>query len=458
MKKHLYGFYVIHLGLILLFIGSFVTYQSGIDGTMTLYPNTPSRDILLNENHLKIQFPSQGKEVTVDLPYSSREKNLDLNYEGIKLKSFLPFADQKLDWTPLKVKDASQSSGRYRLFNDNFGETITMTLHPLSDFTNTQTLGPLSVHYMPKSLTDCFAKKTSQGFIIWNGEKGNCLAPADKEIKNLKSLNGQKLSEINFEGQSLRFLPDLSPLPLAHDGKLIENSPYRLFSKKLFESSPHLFIFGENVGYFLKDQKEWVVSSFSSTKGPIPLPWMGFKIELMDYFEDKYPVMRPFYVKPIQDDGKMISGELKAVEVEIDGKSFWVNSQEPISYLKDDEKIVFELGKKSIQLPYEITLDRFKMDKDPGTNNPASFESFITLFLGDQGSQKHHVYMNHPLKKDNFTFYQASYFELNPNQFGSVLSVNFDPGRSLKYFASFLIVIGSIWHFGLRRKKRENYA
>nr|MBA2404846.1 hypothetical protein [Bdellovibrionales bacterium] len=32
-RKHLYGFYVIHAGLIILFLGSFVTYQSGVDGT-----------------------------------------------------------------------------------------------------------------------------------------------------------------------------------------------------------------------------------------------------------------------------------------------------------------------------------------------------------------------------------------------------------------------------------------
>ena len=36
-RKHLYGFYVIHTGLIILFLGSFITYQSGIDGNITLY-------------------------------------------------------------------------------------------------------------------------------------------------------------------------------------------------------------------------------------------------------------------------------------------------------------------------------------------------------------------------------------------------------------------------------------
>jgi hypothetical protein len=34
IKKRLYGFYVIHTGLIILFIGSFFTYINGIDGSI----------------------------------------------------------------------------------------------------------------------------------------------------------------------------------------------------------------------------------------------------------------------------------------------------------------------------------------------------------------------------------------------------------------------------------------
>ena len=46
-KKRLYGFYTIHTGLILMGGGAFITFYSGIDGTITLLPGTPSRDIVL---------------------------------------------------------------------------------------------------------------------------------------------------------------------------------------------------------------------------------------------------------------------------------------------------------------------------------------------------------------------------------------------------------------------------
>src|SRR5690606_37144283 len=117
-KKHLYGFYVIHAGLIILFLGAFITYVSGVDGTITLAPNLAERKILINEDEFRMQFPSEGKEVTVDLPYVAGPKDLNLEYEGIKLKRFLPFSEDKMNWMPIKI-ERGQSSSRYRLYNDN---------------------------------------------------------------------------------------------------------------------------------------------------------------------------------------------------------------------------------------------------------------------------------------------------------------------------------------------------
>ena len=450
MKKHLYGFYVIHLGLIILFLGSYITYQSGVDGTLTLSPNLPTRNIQINQDELKIQFPSKGKEATVDLPYNAFPKHLGYEYEGIKLGTFLPFAENEQSWVKT-TDDKTQSSARYRIYTPNFGEFITLSLHPLSDFNNTQQMGPLSVHYMPLALADCFGKNTEDGLIIWNGETTGCMSPTRSELKKRKNVTGKEVVEVNFDGKNILFMPEMSPLPLTESFQLDEASPYRIFSKKLFEKNPHLFLFGKTVAFFDKEQKTWNVKPVE-VNGEVDLPWMGFKVKLLDFKTDAYPMMTPHYVKPVQDNGQTIKGDLKAVEVTIGEQTFWVRSNEPIAYNQGGERITFHLGKKQILLPYEIVLDQFKMDTDPGTKNPASFESFVTLFKGNEGNEKHHVYMNHPLKYQNFTFYQASYFETQQGPFGSVLSVNFDPGRIWKYLGSLLLVLGSIWHFVLRKK------
>lgn len=450
-KKHLYGFYVIHAGLIILFLGSFITYQSGVDGTLTLAPNQANRQIQLTQDEFKIQLPSKGKEVTIDLPYSAWPKNMGVEYEGIKLKTFLPFAKNEMSWIPTKIEDKTQGTSRYRLYNDNFGEFITLSLHPKSDFNNTTQLGLLNAHYMPATLAECFMNNTPDGMIIWNGETSSCMSPKSEEIKRSKHKSGKQVAQVEFEGQVVTFIPEMSPLPLDSKMELNELSPFRVFSKKLFEKAPHLFLFGKHVAYFDKATQKWEGSPIE-VNGEVDLPWMGFKIRLLEHRTDAYGLMVPTYVKPIQENSEVIEGNMKALEVEIEGTTFWVTNETPAAYTMGEERIRFEMGKKYITLPYEIVLDQFKMDTDPGTATPASFESFVTLFRGNEGSTKHHLYMNHPLKHENFTFYQASYFQTQQGPFGSVLSVNFDPGRPWKYLGSLLLVLGSIWHYFLRRK------
>ncbi len=450
-KKHLYGFYTIHAGLITLFLGSYITYEGGVDGTISLAPNSPSRSITLNEDEFRIQFPARGKEVSVALPFSAGEKDLKLDYENIKLGRFLPFSKEELNWIPIKISDPGQTSSRYKLYNDQFGETLTLTLHPMSDFNNTLQLGPLNVHYMPASLADCFSSQEQHGLIVWNGENRGCKTPLQSEIKRRKSSNGKEIVAINFEGRDIAFIPEMSPLPLNTELTLDEKSPYRIFSRKLFEQSAHLFLFGQKAAFYNKNSTKWETGDVRKD-APLDLPWMGFRVLLLEQRNDSYPVMRPEYMKPIQDGGETIVGDKKAIEVSIGSDTFWVRSGEPVAFNQNGEKITFDLTKKNITLPYEIVLDRFKMDTDPGTQTPASFESFVTLFKGNDGSEKHHIFMNNPLKYQNFTFYQASYFQSQEGPMGSVLSVNFDPGRPAKYAGSLLLVLGSIWHYFLRRK------
>lgn len=451
LKKHLYGFYVIHLGLITIFLGSWITYQSGVDGTVTLAPNLPSRQIQINQDELRIQFPSKGKEVTVDLPFVAGPKDLGYEYEGIRLGTFLPFSENKQDWVPVKIADETQSSSRYRLYTPNFGEFVTLSLHPQSDFSNTQQMGPLNVHYMPAPLVDCFGKNTPDGLIVWNGETTGCISPSPKELKRRRNVAGKTVIEVPYNGEFLTFLPDMSPLPLNEKMELSENSPYRVFSKKLFEKSPHLFLFGKSAAYYDKEKQEWITGNFEIGE-EMDLPWMGFKVKLLEHRSDAYPTMLPFYRKPVQENGQVIAGDMKAIEIHIGNQSFWVKSNDPIAFNQNGERITFELTKKTLLLPYELVLDQFKMDTDPGTNNPASYESFVSVFKGNEGTTRHHVYMNNPLKHENFTFYQASYFQTNEGPFGSVLSVNFDPGRFWKYLGSLLLVVGSAWHYILRRR------
>ena len=181
---------------------------------------------------------------------------------------------------------------------------------------------------------------------------------------------------------------------------------------------------------------------------------MGATIELLAHETGRFPRLIPTPMTPVQNNNQLIAGTQRAVLIDVLGESFWLKKNMPVTLKVDGEEIKLELSNEKMILPFEFTLSEFKMDTDPGTRNPASYESFVNLFTID-GNEKHHVFMNNPLKYADFTFYQASYFQDANQNYGSVLSVNYDPGRFWKYLGSILLVFGSTWHFWINRKKRK---
>ncbi|MFN2369660.1 MAG: cytochrome c biogenesis protein ResB, partial [Candidatus Krumholzibacteriia bacterium] len=107
------------------------------------------------------------------------------------------------------------------------------------------------------------------------------------------------------------------------------------------------------------------------------------------------------------------------------------------------QRFRLEFGAIRIPLPYEVHLDDFVLQTYPGSDNPATYESYVTLKdpeLGIEG-RKVHVYMNHPMNHRGSKHFQSSY---DPDRKGTVLSVNHDPGKWPTYFGYFLISLGFI--------------
>lgn len=454
-KNRLYGFYVTHLGLILTLIGSFVTYYSGIDGNVTLVPNSPSRFLTLPQKTLYITNKSNGKEISYRLPYNAFTTNIDIQFENIKLKKFLPSSINELKWVKEKLPTSTlqryRHSSRYLISNDNVSQDFLVSLHPENlEFESSIKLGPLSIHYMPKDLIHCFNKTKKSGYIIWNDQSGKCSIPEDRGVEVQKTSTGKKFILFEENGKRYAFFPELSPWPIDAALKINSNSQIRIFNQQMFLDSPNLFLFGKGVAFFEDDK--WVTKNFTNKK--IELPWMNFKLELLKHNETLVPKNIPQFTLPIQDNGQVIRGEQMAVLIEVDGKEYWVKTNSPVSIQSSGQKFNIELGNRVLKLPYEFNLTKFKMDTNPGTRDPSSYESFVDLF-DSNGRSSHHIYMNYPLKYDGFTFYQASYFPTKTGAHGSVLSVNFDPGRWIKYLGAILLVFGTIWHFYINKKKTK---
>ncbi len=96
-------------------------------------------------------------------------------------------------------------------------------------------------------------------------------------------------------------------------------------------------------------------------------------------------------------------------------------------------------GSKILYTGFSLRCDDFLLDRYPGSNNPSSYESKITVI--DKGTEEqHHIYMNNVMDYNGYRFFQASYF---PDESGTILSVNADRwGTNITYLGYFLLFTG----------------
>jgi cytochrome c-type biogenesis protein CcsB len=105
------------------------------------------------------------------------------------------------------------------------------------------------------------------------------------------------------------------------------------------------------------------------------------------------------------------------------------------------ETISLAYGPIVMPVPYTLTLEDFVLETYPGSDNPASYESFLTLTDARAGIQDQpvHIWMNNPLNHGGSKHFQSSY---DQDRKGTILTVNHDPGKWPTYFGYGLLTLG----------------
>lgn len=129
-----------------------------------------------------------------------------------------------------------------------------------------------------------------------------------------------------------------------------------------------------------------------------------------------------------------------SIKFNFDGKSYWMQKNSTVKLFTNQASYVVSFENIRYDIGFPMKLKEFRIGHYQGTQNPMSYESDVIV-----NGQVHNISMNEPFKHNGFTFYQSS-FEKDDNgkPAASILSVNKDPGRALKYLGSFLIVFGAI--------------
>lgn len=193
-----------------------------------------------------------------------------------------------------------------------------------------------------------------------------------------------------------------------------------------------------------------VKKGFVSAGETIDTGWMGLQFRLLKYM---YHAKEEVTYRPLEKPTPLTTAAIKLeYRPTRDAKwtTQWMGLNTRLKLFSDRLVYVVSYANRRLPLGFEMRLKDFKVGMYQGTTRAASYESVVEV----SGLGERNISMNEPLKHAGLTFYQAS-FESDPatgKPVASILSVNHDPGRFVKYFGCLLIVFGAIHLFYRKRR------
>ncbi|WP_415062484.1 cytochrome c biogenesis protein ResB [Bdellovibrio sp.] len=463
VRKRLTGFYIVHAAIVLIIAGSVVTKIKGLDGELQLSPDEAAQLVRVNEDQIYVSTPQ--KEYQFSLPFTvgvqdSVKHLLDDGDLKIDLLRFYPYASVDKNWIEQKGYWATD----WLLKNDDVVQKVELMFPPSAILSDEAQLGPMKVKLLSWSDFGGKTKAKESGLVtlhIKNQESPLQISQLPAKVRledgsfvSLKSVHVEKSSvrfiEVIYAGKVYKFFPKYSEFPMSDHLEVDKESPLRLFGSEATSGGKNQVLISRDpsgrIYIAFQVKGAWQIWPYSDHG--VRLPWMNLRMTLLKQRVDQRAELIYEEGKAHKDSERNTMAALvritKASGDSADSKEVWLSDATREDFTVSDMGVSGFIGKKLVRLPFALTLDRFKMETNPGTEEAASYESFVKV--GD-GNETAHIYMNHPLKKEGFTFYQASYFQDDQGQYHSVLSVNQDPGRWLKYLGSLVLIVGLLIHY-----------
>ena len=171
--------------------------------------------------------------------------------------------------------------------------------------------------------------------------------------------------------------------------------------------------------------------------------WMDLKFHLIDFY--KAERMFEFQASDSSDEYSH-----SALKVKFQGKERWTRLNASLYFYSKNSSYIFNYMNQIKSIGASVRLLDFKIKKYPGNFKAKEYQSLVQV----DGGEPVLISMNEPLKYKGWTFYQSGFEEDKEGKtVASILAVNRDPGRWVKYLGSFLIVLGVFLLFYMRRPK-----
>ncbi|OFZ29787.1 MAG: cytochrome c biogenesis protein [Bdellovibrionales bacterium RIFCSPHIGHO2_01_FULL_40_29] len=383
--KH-YPFIFVHIGIIVIILGGFVTQKFGVDGSMSVPIAGKNNFVAMPQTDLVVYATFDGDryskmfEQEVDFfkkkPSLERPFRVSLNNNTIEVIDYVPYARLAKKVKP-SLSSQAGSSVRFQLMNSNV-----------------------------------------------------------KQVETITQVRKNKTNQFNF-GPAQVFLGEV-------DRKTLGKNEIYLTPKN-----------DESLTYsiFRKDQAKVFKTGTLKIGDVVDTGWMGMELRLLDYIPratEEWDVTRSERPTPLTT---------AAIQIRRAGDLHWLVLNDILKIFGTSEAYLITYQNRRLDLGFPIALKGFKVSRYEGSMKAMAYESEVTVGVDDGvgGQAKSAVIsMNEPLKHAGYTIYQASFQEdeVTKEPTASVFSINYDPGRWIKYFGSLIMSIGIVWLFYQKRKRR----
>jgi hypothetical protein len=396
-KRRHTPFLMAHAGILMILVGSWITYREGLDGSLQVSEGEVNSAVELDQHVLLLKEGEQYRTVPFDwMPVAVAEKFSGREFPdfGIRVDRFIPDAEPRVRFVEVAGPTSEKSAPAVQ---------IKILGAPMGG---------------------------APEFWLWSGDAGWSSQKLGLARFLIRKEGRQDLEAVPFPSGEARF-----DFIAGKNGTLT------------FES---VSIRGE------KKKGKIDLNRLQAGAPPLILEpgWkMPIRIQLKAYVA--HAANRtdyiPLKVKPQGVGTAVPQPAIRISLLENPESKLWLGLGDRADFTaQDGVRRLIGYYPKRIVLPFGIQLDRFELKTNPGTMDPAAYSSFVRVVdqvkKGEEteGPPVHHITMNEPLESKGYTFYQASYIPEVPRPVTTILSVNHDPGRWLKYWGSILLILGSI--------------
>lgn len=490
-KKHT-GFLLTHLGIIMILLGSLVTQKGMIDGQMSLAEGESGKTISLFEPMLYLMAEKNGGQKAFQVPakpfrWEGRKEVVRADpasgFPQVTLRAFYPHAVSEEKMMPsgegaaaVRVQvESSMAKQEFWLLADAPGRSA----YPL---------GPAAVTLKSRKIQRPKEGESPNGYLDLIFEKATyhvqlpealkppvTLSVPGKgiEVEILESfrnafVNAHQLAEtpvpegmtdIPAKNPALRLVvraggveekhlvfakfPDFSSIHGAAPDQRKSRVYYHVPEAGAEAGSEFRVVPTEDGLLYQIKQGPELKEGRIAIGTPIESGWMDFRFTIAEYLPKAVPVLefRPVESKSSSEEA------LSAIQIEVgqgkDAKVLWLSQglQQRVEVAGVGYAALY--GLRQIPAGFRLTLEDFRLEHYPGTNNPMSFESDVVLTDPMRGVlQKATISMNNPLSYRGYKIYQSGYNLSGPGPEVSIFSVSRDPGIFLKYLGTIVMVAG----------------